>query len=203
MLASFFLLTVAYSSELIPYVDIEKATAQVQALTRENETLKQEMADLEDRNLKLESAIENWNRDAANLNLVLERVKLKSADLAEIYKVIVDVKTKERAQAIIERNRQLKQQLDTRKADLARAVSEAQLILTSNVKLIGIKNSKISRNKDEINLLNASIEKSKLQIEVLNVYIDEVESFLDESETILGTTATDILEELTSVTTSE
>lgn len=92
-------------------------------------------------------------------------------------------------QVLEEANTKMKAEIDESRAvssDLEDQIEERQKQMDSNSKTVGINNNKISRNADEINLLNASIEKTEAQKEVLTSYIDNVNEINSEAESFLG-----------------
>jgi chromosome segregation ATPase len=177
------------SAANIPYVDVEKAQADIEELQAENEEMSQEIQEMTSENESLQTDIESWQKAVNELDFILDKVRKKSSELATIYSTIVDAATKDRAKETISRNKTLKADLDSKKRELTKAIEDAEKTIEKNSKTVSVNTSKIQRNKDEINMLTASIEKSKNQIEVLGIYIDEVDTVLNEAESVLGTTA--------------
>lgn len=170
----------------IPYVDIEEAQAKIEALEQENSTLKSEIDERKASNNELEGQIEDWQKQINEIGFILVRVKEKGADLYEIYSDIVDKTQKANAKEAIDKNRELRDQLENKIKELTVRIEEAQKQMDSNTKTVNINNNKLSRNADNINLLNASIEKTENQREVLTAYIENVNEINAEAESFLG-----------------
>ena len=178
---------VAFSqNQEIPYVDIEEAQAKIQTLEEANTKMKAEIEESRAANDELEGQIEGWQKQINEIEFILARVKEKGADLYEIYSDIVDKTQKVNAKEAIDKNRQLREQLEDKIKVLQKRIEDAQKDMTSNSKTVSINNNKISRNSDEINLLNASIEKTETQKEVLTSYIENVNQINTEAESFLG-----------------
>ncbi len=172
----------------IPYVDIEEARAKIQVLEDANQKLAAEIDEKKQANNQLESDIEGWQKQINEIEFILVRVKEKGSDLYEIYADIVDKTQKANAKEAIDKNRQLREELENKIKVLAKRIEEAQKDMNSNTKTVNINNNKISRNADDINLLNASIEKTETQREVLTSYIENVNEINSEAEAFLGST---------------
>jgi chromosome segregation ATPase len=170
----------------IPYVDIEEARGKIQTLEDTNTKMKAEIDESRAANSELEDQIEEWQKQINEIDFILVRVKEKGSDLYEIYSDIVDKTQKANAHEAIEKNRDLRSQLEAKIKVLEKQIADAQKEMDSNSKTVGINNNKISRNADEINLLNASIEKTEAQKEVLTSYIDNVNEINSEAESFLG-----------------
>lgn len=173
-------------NQKIPYVDIEEARAKIQALEEENQALKAEIEEKRTSNNDLEGQIEGWQKQINEIEFILVRVKEKGADLYEIYADIVDKTQKANAKEAIDKNRQLRDELEAKIEVLQKQIDDSNKSMDSNTKTININNSKISRNSDDINLLNASIEKTETQREVLTSYIENVNEINSEAEAFLG-----------------
>ena len=181
--------TVVFSEEQkIPYVDIKEAQNQIERLQAENEELSAQSEELREQNIELESTIEENQTQINEIDLILEKVKQKGADLYSIYNDIVDKEQKQRAQEAIQRNRDLRNEMERKQDTLKKNLDSARKQMEENKTQIDINNRKTARHIDTINLLNASIEKTRTQTQVLNSYIDTVNQINDEAAGFLGTT---------------
>jgi chromosome segregation ATPase len=181
--------TVVFSEEQkIPYVDIKEAQNQIEKLQAANEELSAQSEELREQNTELESTIEDNQTQINEIDLILEKVKQKGADLYSIYNDIVDKEQKQRAQEAIQRNRDLRNEMERKQDTLKKNLDSARKQMEENKTQIDINNRKTARNIDTINLLNASIEKTRTQTQVLNSYIDTVNQINDEAAKFLGTT---------------
>jgi len=173
------------SNQNIPYVDIPKAEAEIEELTKANKEMQTQNKELQAEIVTEEDLIEDTQKTINEIEFILERVKAKGSDLYEIYSDIVDAETKVKAKETIDKNRDLRNQLESKKKENQAVIEESQKIIESNKKQININSNKISRNIDRVNMLNASIEKTRTQTQVLNSYIDSVDEINKEAEAVL------------------
>lgn len=176
----------AFAQQKIPYVDVEAAQAQAQKLAEENDALTQESEKLKQDSQALEDQIAEWQKQINEIDFILERVKEKGADLYEIYADIVDKATKAKAKEAIDKNRDLRTQLETKRASVNAQIADARKKIEANTKVVSVNNNKVSRNTDTINMLNASIEKTNNQTKVLNTYVDTVNDINSQAEAVLN-----------------
>jgi chromosome segregation ATPase len=169
----------------IPYVDIEEAQAKIEKLENANEQMRQESETLQQENSEIETDMEQWQTQINEINFILDRVKQKAADLYEIKSDIVDKDLKKKATDAIERNRNLRDELEDKKESLQKKIKNAEEEMEDNKKQININNRKIARNIDTVNLLNASIEKTRTQQEMVDSYISTVKDINSEAAQFL------------------
>ncbi len=174
------------SQQNIPYVDIPSAEAEIAALEQANSDMETQNQQMQQEITTLEGEIEKLQKRINEIDFILERVKAKGADLYEIYSDIVDKDTKSKAKATIDKNRELRTELEAKKKENQAIIDGNMKKIASNKKQITINTNKISRNKDRANLLSASIEKTKTQTQVLASYIDSVDEINSEAEAVLN-----------------
>jgi chromosome segregation ATPase len=171
----------------IPYVDINEAQSNIEELQSLNESLEAESEELRRENIELNESTEQFQKQINEIELILEKVRQKGADLYNIYNDIVDKEQKQRAQDAMQRNRDLRKEMERKKDELQKQLESSRKELEENKEQIDINNRKIARHIDTINLLNASIEKTRNQTQVLNSYINTVSDINDEATKFLDT----------------
>ena len=174
------------SRQNIPYVDIPSAEAEIAALEQENSGMETQSQQSQQEINSLENEIEQLRKRINEIDFILERVKAKGSDLYEIYSDIVDKDTKAKAKATIDKNRELRTELEAKKKAIQAIINANMKKIESSKKQITINANKISRNKDRTNLLSASIEKTRTQTQVLSSYIESVDEINAEAEAVLN-----------------
>lgn len=175
----------AMAQQKIPFVDVEAAQKQADQLQEENSTLTADADKLKKENLDFESQIGEWQKQVNEIDFILTRVKEKGADLYAIYADIVDKPTKVKAKEAIDKNRELRTQLEAKKNTVNGQMLSARKKIDTNNKNINVANTKISKNTDTINMLNASVEKTNNQTQQLNTYVDTVNDINSQAEAVL------------------
>ncbi|GEM_PF-5289425 len=170
----------------IPYVDLEQARTQVTALQQEVDTLTTENETLSKQTADLRADIVKNQQQISEIGPIQDNVKAKGAELFSIIPTISDRNLRKSAQESLERNRELERRLETRRQELVQKAQESQRLITANDRQVSVNNSKIQRNKDQIVILNAAISKTENQQRQLNSYMESVDSFLSNSEKVLG-----------------
>ena len=171
----------------IPFVDVAKARADIEALIAENEGLSAKAAALLSENGNLETSNEGWQQKLFFLIPLLEKVKMKNGDLYATISRIIDPDMKQRGVDALEKNRALKNQLEDKQSDLEGLLASAEETLKRNTSLVNTYEQKVLRNKDSITLLEAAIAKTETQNALVMDYIESVESFIEEAQDLLDT----------------
>lgn len=180
-------ISILFSQEQkIQYVDIKKAQEQIEQLQSENDSMAGQNGELEAQNTELESSIEQLQTETNEIGIILARIRQKGTELHEIYNDIVDQEQKQRAQEAIQRNRDLRNQLEDKKEEQLKQLQDSREQVEENRQRIDINNRKTERNINTINFLNAAIESTKAQTARLNAYIDTVNSINNEAAKYLG-----------------
>ena len=170
----------------IPYVDIPSAEAEIAVLEQENSGMETQSQQSQQEINSLENEIEQLQKRINEIDFILDRVKAKGSDLYEIYSDIVDKDTKNKAKATIDKNRELRTELEAKKKENQAVIDGNMKKIAASKKQITINTNKISRNKDRANLLSASIEKTRTQTQVLASYIESVDEINAEAEAVLN-----------------
>ena len=169
----------------IPFVDVTKARADIEALNAENEALSAKSATLLSENGDLETNVEAWQQKLFFLIPLLEKVKIKNGDLYATISRIIDPEMKQRGIDALEKNRALKKDLEDKQSEIERLLSSAEEKLKQNSSLVNTYNQKVLRNKDSVTLLEAAIAKTETQNALVMDYIESVETFLEEARGLL------------------
>jgi chromosome segregation ATPase len=170
----------------IPYVDVEKANQSIEAMKAENQKLAAETERLTKENAELEGKIDKSQQLIRKIDPILASVISKSKELYTVNSTIVDANMKAKAAEAIQKNRELRTDLENRRAAAEKSIAEDYKKIDSNRTNIVINTTRTGKNNDNIVILEASISKTKNQLEVMEKYIANVNEFLNKAKQDIG-----------------
>jgi predicted nucleic acid-binding Zn-ribbon protein len=192
-MALFALLPAAFmfgQDTLIPYVDVAKTQAQIEVLNAEIVKCGENIKTAEAEIVKIDKLVADLTTELFKLESFLPYVSDKGGELYTNYVAIKDPKSKQDALVAMQKNEEVKDKVSARIAQL-KDLLEAQKKPKKDAQLkISTNKSVIKSDQDKIVLLEASISKTKKQQEELNTYMDTIDKYLTDADSLLKNTDT-------------
>lgn len=172
----------AQSNSGLPYVDIDEATAEIDARETNTAERQQQSADFETRNEELLADILAGQEELLEIDPILARVNAELTELYEVNRTIVDATMRTRSQEAIGRARTIKVSLERQVRSINEEIAAAREEIDDNREQIRINNRRIKENDERIFFLEAAIAQTQAQQARLDAFITNIDSILSDAE---------------------
>jgi len=146
-----------------PFVDMAKAQALIDVLTKENETLKADADRLRAEAADLSAKVTSSQKGAADLVPLWNAVKARYGELATIEAEAVDRDLKARSSAASGTTKDLLKRLSARIDELGLQAASLGREVETRLAQVSVDEARLQRNTDDIIILQATIARTKAQ----------------------------------------
>jgi uncharacterized protein (DUF3084 family) len=146
-----------------PYVDMAKAQALIDVMTKENETLKADADRLRAEAADLTAKMTGSQKGAADLVPLWNAVKARYGELATLGAEAVDRDLKSRADAATATTKDLLKRLSARMDELGVQAASLGREVETRLAQVSVDEARLQRNTDDIIILQATIARTKAQ----------------------------------------
>jgi len=175
----------AQDRNAFPFVDLGKAQALIDTMTKENETLKAEADQLHQKIDGLKAQILASRQGTNALVPLLDDVHARSSDLATITEGLADRGLQAKAAAAAEKNKVLEKRLNQKIAEMGSQTIDWGRQVQTLTDQVSIDEARLIRNTEDIIVLQATVAKTKAQQERLQTTIDRIDALSAKVDTAL------------------
>lgn len=169
-----------------PFVDLGKAQALIDVMTRENETLRAEAESLRKQAADLNNQSAFAQKTVADLSPLYEEVRARYSELTAISADLVDRTLKAKASLASAQFGGLVKKLRTRLDELGAASARTSEDAQAKLSQAATDEARVVRNTDDIIVLQAAMARTKAQQERLEAVIRKLELLGAQAESSLG-----------------
>jgi cell division septum initiation protein DivIVA len=168
-----------------PFVDMGKAQALIDVLTKENETLKADADRLRREAAELSAQVTDSQKGAAELVPLWNAVKARYGELATIEAEAVDRDLKARSAAASATTRDLLKRLSARIDELGLKAAGLGHEVETRLAQVAVDEARLTRNTDDIIILQATLARTKAQQGRLETVLGELTTLSAQAEAAL------------------
>ena len=168
-----------------PFVDMGKAQALIDVLTKENETLRADAERLRREAAELGAQVSNSQKGAADLVPLWNAVKARYGELATIEAEAVDRELKARSSAAAATTRDLLKRLSARIDELGLKAADLGREVESRLSQVSVDEARLTRNSDDIIILQATMARTKAQQGRLDTVLADLATLATQAEAAL------------------
>jgi chromosome segregation ATPase len=159
-----------------PFVDLGKAQALIDTLTKENETLTADAGRLRQQIDTLKAQILASKQGTDGLTPLLDEVRARSFDLAAIAEGLIDRTLKAKAVAAAEKSENLEKRLNQKIAALGLETTGWGRQVETLTDQVSIDEARLIRNSEDIIVLQAAVAKTQAQQARLDGVIGQIDA---------------------------
>jgi len=167
------------------YIDYAEAQSRLSDLGRETDTRQSEVDAMEQENKTLQESIREWRSELEQINELIRKTRNRKTDLYLSRRAIVDSDMKSETQSLLEESETLVNGLERAKLQREESIEKALATIDRNEAKITTNRAVILRNKEQIAVLEESVDKTQGQTEFIQDVKTDLQAYRKEASKFL------------------